>query len=70
MEKSTKGKCVVCGGEIVEVIVTEYNPMTGPPIIGPGSRQQYRDVSKGYHCKNCGIKYAFVPETEKATKGK
>jgi hypothetical protein len=56
-----KGACKVCGGDVTEKIVQEYNPMTGPPIIGPGSRQQYRYVSKGLYCKQCGIRYEFVP---------
>jgi len=56
-----KGACKVCGGDVTEKIVQEYNPMTGPPIIGPGSRQQYHYVSKGLHCKQCGVKYEFVP---------
>ena len=56
-----KGACKVCGGDITEKIVHEYNPMTGPPIIGPGSRQQYHYVSKGLYCTQCGVKYEFVP---------
>ena len=64
MEKQTDGKCVVCKSQIVEIIAEEHNPETGPPIIGPGSKDQYRKVSKGYHCSNkgCGLKYAFIPE--------
>ena len=65
METKTDGRCVVCGGEIVEVVVSEYNPMSGPLIIGPGSVNQFREVSKGYHCKNCGLKYEFVPQIKK-----
>ena len=60
-EKKTDGVCVVCEGEIVETIVNKYDPLTGPPIIGPGSRNQFHDVSEGFHCKKCGLKYRFVP---------
>ena len=65
MERRTDGKCVVCEGEIVEVIEKEFDPMSGPLIIGPGSRQQFHNVSKGYHCKKCGLKYAFIPKVKK-----
>jgi len=64
MEKPARGKCVVCSGEIVEKIVNRYMPESGPPIIGPGSKGQFSDVSEGYHCKNCGIKYEFPPGLE------
>jgi len=61
-----KGACRIpgCGGDITERIVQEYNPMTGPPIFGPGSRQQYHYVSQGLYCKKCGVKYEFVPGEE------
>ena len=63
MEKKPTGvPCRVCSGEIVEVIVKEYDSKTGPIIIGPGSKTQYRKVSKGFHCKECGIVYAFLPK--------
>jgi len=62
MEKSTGSHCKVCDGEIVEVITYKYDPKTGPLIIGPGSKQQYRKVRHGFHCKKCGIVYAFVPK--------
>lgn len=60
--KLTEGHCVVCKGQIVEKVGTEYNPMTGPPVFGPGSRRQFKEVGKGYHCKNCGLKYEFPPK--------
>lgn len=62
--KLFKGACRVCGGDITEKFIQEYNPMTGPPIIGPASRQQYHYVSKGLYCKQCGVKYEFVPGEE------
>lgn len=67
--KETGTTCVVCGGPVVEKIVQQHNPMTGPPIFGPGSLRQIFDVSAGYHCQQCGIKYEFVrtatpPEAE------
>jgi len=60
VNKPTEGKCGVCQGEIVEKVVSEHMP--GPVIYGPGSRGQIRDVSKGYHCVECGLKYEFVPK--------
>jgi len=51
-ERLTNGKCRVCGGEIVEKIVSEFKP-------------SFRNVSKGFHCRKCGIKYAFVPPAKK-----
>ena len=63
-----QGACKVCGGDVTEKIVREFNPMTGPPIIGPGSRQQYSYVSKGLYCKRCGIRYEFVPEEDQEKK--
>jgi len=63
-ERKTDGKCRVCGGEIVEKIVSKFDPMSGPAIIGPGSRQQFHNVSKGFHSRKCGIKYDFVPPAE------
>ena len=56
--KYTGKKCIVCGGDIVELIVNEYNPKTGPPIVGPGSKGQFHEVSKGFHCESCRLKYA------------
>ncbi len=58
----TDGKCVVCGGRIVERRVQKYNPMSGPPIFGPGSARQFYVASAGYHCQECGLKYAFIPK--------
>ena len=59
--RDTEGRCGVCKGQIVEKVSTEYNPMTGPPVFGPGSKRQFKKVSKGYHCKDCGLKYEFIP---------
>jgi hypothetical protein len=64
--KIFEGKCPVCQllgkkGDIVEDITSRFNPMMGPPIIGPGSKGQYHDVHEGYHCLTCGLKYKFVP---------
>ena len=59
--KDTEGKCVVCKGQIVETMITEFDPKTGPPIFGPGSKRQFKEVSRGYHCRGCGLKYEFIP---------
>ena len=51
MEKETDSHCRVCKGKIVEVVEK--------------STRLSRDVSKGFHCKDCGIKYFFVPGLKK-----
>ncbi len=61
-EKATKAICKVCGGPIVELLEVEHDPKSGPPVYGPASRRQFNEVSKGFHCKKCGIKYQFPPE--------
>jgi len=64
MKRQTNGKCVVCGGVIVELIEREFDATTGPMIFGPGSKGQFREVSKGFYCshESCGIKYQFIPK--------
>lgn len=59
-ERPVRGVCVVCKGEVVEKMVTKFDPLSGPSIIGPGSVNQYKKVSEGYYCKGCGLKYEFV----------
>lgn len=56
--------CVVCGGTLSNPTHREYDPMTGPPIIGPGSRAQFRTVSSGIRCDDCGLRYAAAPKKE------
>jgi len=60
--KSKEGICRVCKGTIIESTVYEYDPMTGPPVIGPGYKRQQHKVSKGFYCEKCGIKYQFIPD--------
>lgn len=62
--KPTDGKCVFCGGPIVEKIVQEFNAACGPMMFGPGSRGQFHEVSHGFHCTGCGLKYEFVPTSK------
>lgn len=66
--RATEGKCIVCGGEIFQMIVSEFDPMTGPLIIGPGSKHQFREASAGFHCTRCGIKYLFIPPAREKLK--
>ena len=61
-EFKTEGKCVYCGGDIVEEIIKTFDPTMGPMIIGPGSKNQFRETSEGFYCQNCGLKYKFVPK--------
>ena len=59
-ERPTGKRCRYCGGMIVEKIVKKFDSTTGPMIIGPGSKNQFRKVSKGLHCQSCGLKYEFI----------
>ena len=61
-KKAVFGECVVCQGPIVKDVVREYDPMRGPPVIGPGSRQQFHSVTKGFYCDDCGVYYHHVPK--------
>jgi hypothetical protein len=54
------GTCGVCGGRIVEKKGFAFDPVFGPPIIGPGSRDQHTEVSYGFYCEKCGLKYEFI----------
>lgn len=60
MKKQTEGKCVSCGGVIVEKVVRKFDPTMGSAIIGPGSKNQFHEISEGFYCTNCGLKYEFV----------
>lgn len=61
-EVKTNGKCVYCNGDIVERVVKTFDPMSGLPIIGPGSARQFKETPTGFYCKNCGLKYQFVSQ--------
>jgi hypothetical protein len=55
----TRGTCS-CGGTIIllTTYTSEYNPMTGPLIVGPGSRGQFSRVEeKECFCEDCGLLY-------------
>lgn len=60
--KEIKGKCIVCGGNIVEDVRRKHNPVTGSPMIGPASEHQFYDVHEGYYCESCGLKYQYPPK--------
>lgn len=63
-EKDTKILCLVCRkGTITERWYTAYDPSTGPRIIGPGGRNQYRTHTK-FFCGLCGVSYVFLPKEE------
>ncbi|MDP2629754.1 MAG: hypothetical protein Q8P45_03625 [Candidatus Harrisonbacteria bacterium] len=59
-EHETESRCRACSGAVVKVISRHYDPSSGPPIIGPGSRSQY-STSTSYHCGTCGLMYRFPP---------
>lgn len=56
-----KKACIVCRGDVTEKISEKFNPMTGPMIIGPGSRSQFYFAREGLYCQKCGLKYEFLP---------
>ena len=60
--KETRARCArsECNGIIMEKWVHKFVGY-GSPIIGPGGKNQWADVSEGYFCKECGIKYEFPP---------
>ena len=58
-KKETIGTCR-CKGKIVLVTTytSNYNPMSGPIIIGPGSRGQFSRVEhQECFCENCASLY-------------
>jgi hypothetical protein len=61
VENKTGVRCRVCEGEIIETVTQVFNQMYGPPIDGPGSKQQWSE-KKEYHCGQCGIVYKFLPK--------
>ena len=65
MEKLTGGKCVVCGGEIVELIDSVENEWDSTMPLVPDPKKTFRDVSRGLCCRKCGIRYAFLPKEKK-----
>ncbi len=62
--EKTSGICMVCNGEIIERIKRIFDPSLGPQVIGVDgpSNHQFKNVSEGYYCKKCGIKYEFIPQ--------
>lgn len=58
-EEEKCGRCIVCGGKVVQKIVEKFDPSSGPKIIGPGYKKQMIEISEGYHCISCGLKYEF-----------
>ena len=63
--RKTDAFCIVCKGSIVEAFDIEFNPINGPPILGPDGKYQWRRYSKGFHCETCGIKYYKLPSQSK-----
>lgn len=59
--KETGGHCVVCSGIIVEAFGRVRSDRPIHPTFGPHSAENYHEVSLGFHCQTCGLKYAFVP---------
>lgn len=55
------GTCRVCNGVVTETYNRQYDASTGPMIIGPGSAHQFRWVSSGLGCVDCGIAYQKIP---------
>lgn len=59
--RPTFPKCRACGvGEVITLEERVFDPILGPPIIGPGSQNQFQTKAR-YHCNACGLSYAFPP---------
>lgn len=52
--------CSACKGHVVEETTSEYDPASGPRIIGPGYKKQCRKVTS-YYCADCGLVYRLPP---------
>lgn len=61
-KKPTEGKCVVCGGAIVEGFVQSI-PFLTP--YEPICLKEYSVVSAGFYCDVCGLKYQHLPKNSK-----
>jgi len=57
--EQTQHKCRIpgCSGTIVRKFEQRYDPTSGPPIIGPGSRDQYLRTLVARYCEACGVMY-------------
>ena len=53
------GKCRVCGGQVIGLAYEKFSSPL-PPIIGPGSKNQYSTVNE-FYCESCGVMYRFPP---------
>ena len=62
--KATIAMCPICGGTIFQKFEQRLKPEAGSPIIGPGSVEQYEEVSTGYYCDQCKLVYEFLPPPE------
>lgn len=54
-------RCVICNLVLVHDVRRELAVPKSEIIYGPGSKDQYHTVDKGYHCPSCGIQYARRP---------
>lgn len=69
--QKTGCKCRIpgCKGDIVETFSLAFDSRTGPPIYGPAGKDQYRTVSNGFHCNECGVKYNFAKRGHQKSSG-
>lgn len=58
MDEKTGSKCPVCGDDIMKVTTSVPNRPPELMIMGPGGEGNYRQETS-YHCKGCGVKFAF-----------
>jgi len=56
------GKCRVCGGDLIDTIETEFRRGALSDIIGPAGGRRLVSFHNGYHCKECGVCYEFIPK--------
>jgi len=60
MEK--KEKCIICGGDVEEVITHEFDLKTKFPILSSGIKKQVHVVIKDFYCQKCGSFKHSVPK--------
>lgn len=60
MIEQTGKKCRIpgCNGAIIHKYEKRYDPSSGPMIIGPGSKSQFRRTLVATCCETCKIMYA------------
>ncbi len=66
-----RGKCRVCGGDIVEAFSSGEKPDAIPKIVfGEDPECISYLKSGGLHCESCGLVYKFIPKSKSESRKK